>query len=275
MSAEPPCPATHNANISQEDNSNCSIFSFDVNANKTYLPLAKNALRKLRTLRHPGVIKVLDTVETESYIYIATERLTPIRWFLKRKSLSPETLKWGLYFVAKTVKFINDDASSVHGGLKAASIYASESGEWKLGGFEVLSSMNDDQAIIYTHGSLVPDAGRYTAPEISRSGQWDTIKKNPIGAVDSYNLGTLIFEVFNGDFMSSDQAGQTKNIPPSMHSSYKRLVNANPKARLSAGHFIEQGRRNGGFFETPLIKLTENVDNLGMKTESEREELLE
>jgi SCY1-like protein 1 len=47
----------------QEDGSNCSIFSFDVSANRSALPLAKNALKKLRTLRHPGVIKVLDTAE--------------------------------------------------------------------------------------------------------------------------------------------------------------------------------------------------------------------
>lgn len=47
----------------QEDGSPCSIFSFDVNANRPRLPLAKNALKKFRTLRHPGVIKVFDTVE--------------------------------------------------------------------------------------------------------------------------------------------------------------------------------------------------------------------
>ncbi len=49
----------------------------------------------------------------------------------------------------KTIKFINDEASSVHGSLKVGSIYTSESGEWKLGGLEVLSSMKDDEAIIY------------------------------------------------------------------------------------------------------------------------------
>jgi len=49
--------------IYQEDNSKCSIFSFDINANRSRLPLAKNALRKLKTLRHPGVVRVLDTVE--------------------------------------------------------------------------------------------------------------------------------------------------------------------------------------------------------------------
>jgi hypothetical protein len=49
----------------------------------------------------------------------------------------------------KTVKFINDEASSIHGNLNVASVYTSESGEWKLGGFEVLSSIKDDEAIIY------------------------------------------------------------------------------------------------------------------------------
>lgn len=84
----------------------------------------------------------------------------------------------------------------------------------------------------------------------------------------------MIFEVFNGDFMGNEQAGQTKNIPPTMQSSYKRLVNPNPKARVSVGHFLEQGTRRGSFFDNPLIKLTEGVDNLGVKSETEREEFL-
>ncbi|KAK2625347.1 hypothetical protein QTJ16_005716 [Diplocarpon rosae] len=256
----------------REDGSNCSIFSFDITANKSRLPMARNALKKLRTFRHPGVIKVLDTVETETYIYIATERLAPLRWHIKRKSMSTETLKWGLCGVAQTIKFINDEASSVHGALRVGSIYTSESGEWRVGGFEVLSSMKDDEAIIYNYGSLVPDSRRYMPPELSSG--WEAIKKNPLTAVDAHGFGTLIFEVFNGDFVGADQAGQTKNVPPSMHSSYRRLVNSNPKARVSVGNFLEQGRRSGGFFNTPLIKLTEGVDSLGMKSEQEREEFL-
>ncbi|KAI1394287.1 ARM repeat-containing protein [Hypoxylon trugodes] len=256
------------------DGSNCSIFSFDISANKARLPLAKNALKKLRTMRHPGVIRVLDTVETDTYIYIAIERVVPLRWHVKRKSLSPETIKWGLYSIARTVKFINDEGSSIHGSLRVASIYTSESGEWKLGGFEVLSNVKDDDAVIYTYGSLVPDSARYTPPELARSG-WDAIKKSPHSSVDSYNFGTTIFEVFNGDFMGADQAGQTKGIPPSMHASYKRLVNANPKARITVGAFLDQGRRSGGFLDTPLIKLTEGIDNLGVKSETEKEEFLD
>lgn len=50
----------------QEDGSNCSIFSFDITTSRGGLPLARNALKKLRTMRHPGVIKVFDTVEVSA-----------------------------------------------------------------------------------------------------------------------------------------------------------------------------------------------------------------
>lgn len=44
---------------------------------------------------------------------------------------------------------MNDEASSIHGNIRLSSVYISQSGEWRLGGFEVLSSMKDDDAIIY------------------------------------------------------------------------------------------------------------------------------
>lgn len=103
---------------------------------------------------------------------------------------------------------------------------------------------------------------------------WDAIKKNPLTAVDAYNFGILIYEAFNGGFMGTDQLSQPKSIPPSIQQSYKRLINANPKARISVGQFLEQGQRNGGFFETPLIHITDGIESLGLKNEVEREEFL-
>lgn len=227
----------------------------------------------MRTLRHPGVIKVYDTVETDTYIYVATERISPLEWPAHRKSLSVETAKWGLFTIANTLSFVNDEAASIHGNVRLSSIYTSQSGEWRLGGFDVLSSMKDDDAVIYRYGSFVPESGRYAPPEIAKLG-WETIKRHPLSAVDAYDYGILAFEVFNGCFITGDQIGQTKNVPPSMHQSYKRLLNANPKARLSITHFRDQGRRNGGFFETPLIKLSEGLESLGLKSDGEREEFL-
>lgn len=219
------------------------------------------------------MIKILDTIETETNIYIVAEKLTPLTWHVRRKSISAETAIWGLYAVASTLKFINEDAASVHGNLRSSSVYTSESGEWKVGGFEALSSIKEDDAIIYNYGSLVPEAGRFAPPEIANGG-WATIKKSPLAATDAFGLGILIFEVFNGSFRGGDQLGQTKSIPSSMIQSYRRLINSNPKLRLSAGHFVEQGIKAGSFFETPLIRLTTDVDNLGLKSESERDQFL-
>ncbi|PYI18500.1 ARM repeat-containing protein [Aspergillus violaceofuscus CBS 115571] len=264
--------ALHNA-TKRDDGSPCSVFTFDIAANKSRLPLARNAVRKSRTLRHPGVIKVLDTIETDANLYIVTERVVPLSWHVKRRSLSEETAKWGLYAVASTLKFINADASSVHGAVRASSVFTGESGEWKLGGFDILSSMNEEDAVIYTYASLLPDAARYTPPEVVKGG-WDIIKRNPLTAIDSFGLGILIYEVFNGSFTGGDQVGKTTNIPPSMHQSYKRLCTTNPKLRLSPAHFVEQGKKSGGFFQTPLIRLCDDIESLGLKNDVEREEFV-
>ena len=119
----------------------------------------------------------------------------------------------------------------------------------------------------------MPDFARYAPPEVAKSG-WDTIKRHPLSAVDSYGYGILVFEAFNGGSISADQIGQTKNVPPSMHLGYKRLLNTNPKARLSVSHFRDQGMRSGGFFVTPLIKLSEGLEHLGLKSDNERDEFL-
>ena len=109
---------------------------------------------------------------------------------------------------------------------------------------------------------------------MSKSG-WDVVKRNQIPAVDSYDFGLLIFEVFNGGgAFGNDQIGQTKNIPPTMHQGYKRLLNLNPKVRLSTSHFLEQGRRRGSFFDTTLIRLSEGVESLGLKSDEERATIL-
>lgn len=56
--------------------------------------------------------------------------------------------KLAYQFWQKTLQFINNDATSVHGCIRPYSIFFSESGEWKLGGFDALSSMKEDDAVL-------------------------------------------------------------------------------------------------------------------------------
>ncbi|KAK7207817.1 armadillo-type protein [Myxozyma melibiosi] len=263
----------------RSDSQACCVFEFDINTQRSRLPLARNAMKKLRTMRFPGIIKVLDTYESEQSILIATESVVPLDVVLQNRELmNGETIKWGLYQVANTVKFINVDASSIHGNIRQSSIFISDSGEWKLSGFELLTSTKEDEPVIYTFGGLVPDSRRFAAPEVNKGG-WEILKKQPHHLVDSYLFGVLIFEIFNGRFSTADQlhSSTRKQIPAELFGAFKKLVQANPRQRASVKQLIDVGKEDskvtpgGGFFRTDMIHLSENVDNLNVQNESERD----
>lgn len=54
--------------------------------------------------------------------------------------------------VAQT--FLNDQCLSTHGKICPSSIFLTPSGEWKLGGFELLSNPKDEGALLYVRASL-------------------------------------------------------------------------------------------------------------------------
>jgi len=67
--------------------------------------LAQNSLRKLRTTRHPDVLKFIDAVESDTSIYIMTERVQPLSnilpaWALRKASEKEEWLFWGLHRIS-------------------------------------------------------------------------------------------------------------------------------------------------------------------------------
>lgn len=83
------------------------MFEFEANtpAKRNLLPLAKNALRKLRTIRHPDVLKFMEVVETETTIHIMTERVRPLgpaitEWQSKSAQEREAWLVWGLHRVS-------------------------------------------------------------------------------------------------------------------------------------------------------------------------------
>lgn len=200
--------------------------------------------------------------------------MTPLSLHRQEQDPQLETIKWGLYNIAKTLKFINDEAALVHSLVRTSSVFVSESGEWKLGGFEMLSSTKDEHDnVIYSYSSLVPGYTQYMPPEVAKS-SWDTYRSSSWTAVDAYGFGVLMSESFNGTTMRQGQGSEVGRVPLNMQQMFKRLVNPNPKLRPAVGVFLEQGRKSGGYFQTPLINFSENIDSLGLKSEGEREEFL-
>ncbi|KAI0688043.1 armadillo-type protein [Cytidiella melzeri] len=279
----------------RDDGSQVSIFEFDANqpGKRDWLPLAKNAARKLRITRHPDVLKFIDSVETDVTVYIMTERVRPLSlaiqdWTSKSDKAREDWLLWGLHRLSIALSFVNDSCASTHGNLRTDSIFISPSGEWKLGGFELLSNPKDESAILYTLGILLPDSALIASPEVKKSG-YSTLKDLNVAAADGYALGLLIHAVFNPTHPipataqpphSPPTASSRGSIPLSLFLSFKRLVNPNVKARLTPKQFLDlgmaetEGEGSGFFANNSLVKVCAGLDSFNIASESEKNTLL-
>ena len=159
-----------------------SVFEYDFSdsSKKNIKPFAQNALRKLRTTRHPDVLKFMDAVESESSIFIMTERVRPLsnvlpQYSRKKAQETEDWLLWGLHRISVStchfqvcealvpdydfnfqvaLAFLNDQCFSTHGKISISAIFLLPSGEWKLGGFEIFSTPKDEGALLYVSGCL-------------------------------------------------------------------------------------------------------------------------
>lgn len=104
-----------------------------------------------------------------------------------RELTSPSSLPFALPFVAleliiscrsqTALSFLNTQALSVHGLVRPSSIFVTESGEWRLGGLDLLSSTRPTEletGVLWNMGGVV--AGREgVSPEVIKEG-WTILK---------------------------------------------------------------------------------------------------
>ncbi|PFH52048.1 hypothetical protein AMATHDRAFT_141131 [Amanita thiersii Skay4041] len=274
----------------RDDGSPVSVFEYEFgDASRRHLKsFAQNTLRKLRTTRHPDILKFLDAVETDSAIHIMTEPVLPLRaslsnWSTRAAQEREDWLLWGLHRISVALAFLNDTCASTHGRICINAIFITPSGEWKLGGFELLSSPRDDTSVLYTTGGLFPGSSAQAPPEVKKQG-WASIKNNDPAAADGYALGILLQVVFNPSHSPlatldpphpPPQATHRGAIPPAIFNVFKKLLTPNPKARLTPKGFLEIGMDETGFFNTNrLVKVCNGLDNFALNNDAEKNALI-
>ena len=131
-----------------------TIFLCDVKGKSDReLTLARNAVKRLRTMKHPYLLKCLDAGEKLDQkgggtIYLVTEPVMPVEDVLESLHETPGGLAWGVYTLAAAIKFLNMDCNIVHGQVCLASLFVDKGMDWKLGGFELLvEAANADEAL--------------------------------------------------------------------------------------------------------------------------------
>lgn len=152
-----------------------------------------NAVKKLRTMKHPGVLRYIDSIELDDSVIVVTEPVKPIFEVLEEMREYDDWIAWGLNNIVETLKFLGENCSLVHAQILLRSIFVCPSGEWKLGGVELLSEANSGH-ILSTNKQILSQIipKHYQAPESLRQ-NW-----SPTLHFDLFQLGVLIYELFNG-----------------------------------------------------------------------------
>ncbi|KAI9077939.1 hypothetical protein K1719_040068 [Acacia pycnantha] len=197
---------THYRGTSKDDGSPVSIFSLSgSNAQDGHLAAGRNGVKRLRTVRHPNILSFLHSTETETSdggsakvtIYIVTEPVMPLSEKIKELGLEgtqrDEYYAWGLHQIAKAVSFLNNDCKLIHGNVCLASVVVTQTLDWKLHAFDVLSEFDGSNEA--STGQMLQYAwlvgSQYKPMELAKS-DWAAIRKSPPWAIDSWGMGKLL-----------------------------------------------------------------------------------
>ncbi|XP_055629063.1 N-terminal kinase-like protein isoform X2 [Toxorhynchites rutilus septentrionalis] len=246
-----------------------SVFVYDIkNGSDVKLELAKAAVKRLKTLRHPSILQFLDSLETDKVLYVATELVEPLgTHFEKLAREGPQRelyLAWGVFQITRALSFLNNDGSLRHNNVSAWSVFVNTSGEWKLGGLEYVSS---------TDLSAAPPIKIPPALEI-----YDPPEKNDVGklkgatkcSTDMWGLGCLVWESFNGPLRSRANLKDLSSIPKPLVPLYCELVGASPASRPNPADVITKCRKPGGFFKNDLVDTLLFLEEIQIKEKTEK-----
>lgn len=87
-----------------------------------------------------------------------------------------------------------------------ASVVVNRAGEWKLTGLEYTHGMDDS----YVPGKVLPSLDRYEPPE--KTASRGSSNRLDSSGVDSWMLGCLIWEIYNGILPSSNALKNPGNV---------------------------------------------------------------
>ncbi|CAF1059745.1 unnamed protein product [Adineta steineri] len=216
-----------------------TIFSCQ---NESHIHLAKAALKRMKTLRHPNVLVYLDGVESDKAVYVVTEKAVSLETYLNElkqneTNFNSENLleiAWGLQQLCRVLTFLHDDCKLSHGNINTSTVFVdTKSCDWKLACLEFVQSITEEQ--INVPSRFLPACQRYEPPAGPNKKGGDSQK-----ARDIWFVGTLIWEIFNGNGATSASSyRQLGSIPRPLSAAYGELINSNPSLRCSLDKFCQ------------------------------------
>jgi len=232
--------------------------------------LARAALRQLRTVRHPDVLRYVDSADApDGTLYVATEAAVPLSSLLASDTPPPPpALQWGLFTLSRALGFLHA-SGKLHARLSPATVFVTAGGDWRLGGFDAACAATSAATALPSVGVADLQFARYMAPEMAR-GDWAGIAAGPPSAIDSWAFGCLMYEVHSRAFTSAEQLRNVACIPKGLLPAYQKLLASNPVARAPAGEVVNLP----ALARSPFVAMNLFVEDLALKGAVEREAFL-
>lgn len=286
--------------FSLHEESEVSIF---LCSNESDFASAISAIKQLKSLKHPLFPKYIDALlptdpvssmpREVSEILLATERVIPLLTHLKefnegQKEKEESLLKhvctkqqlsklqdikhnyfsFGIYQVIKGISFLNQNGL-VHGALHSGCIFVTPSNQWKIYGLEQTTSNKDtchNEKIGAPKTMKWPDIlSQYQPPERKLLTFYSGVNYDILG--DSWGIGCIIWEVFNGLLSNPKNLSNTDNIPINMQDLFKQLLCKLPNKRPEAFRILENFKV---CFKNPLIYTMNFFEEFNLQTLIER-----
>ncbi|XP_049777789.1 N-terminal kinase-like protein [Schistocerca cancellata] len=250
-------------------NEDVSVFVFDLRTgNETQFDVARAAVKRLKTLRHPSILTYLDSLETEKVLYLATEFVVPLETHLAQLSREGHQrdlyLSWGIFQITRALSFLNNDGNLRHNNVCLSSVFVNTAGEWKLGGVEYMAGAVEGTGLPI---KILPTLEKYDPPEKADPNRQRLITKC---STDMWGLGCLIWEAFNGSLPQQSSLKDLNNIPKQLSTVYCELVGANPASRPNPADIITRCRKIGGYFKNDLVDALLFLEEIQIKEKNEK-----
>ncbi|KAJ3330624.1 Protein-associating with the carboxyl-terminal domain of ezrin [Blyttiomyces sp. JEL0837] len=216
--------------------------------NKAEKAILSNALQRLKTLRHPGIIKFKESFLDENAFFLVTERVTPLTRFIK--SLPDEEVAIGIYNLLKTVGFLHAN-QLCHNNIQLSSLFLGGNNRvWLLGGMEFVTPVNEiTKDFISKLQIFLPDEVR--APEDVDK---DIPASNGPQARDLYALGNLLTVILAPFVAPQNVVSGELFCWRELQSVVDRMMSRNPNKRPTVNEVL--GHRF--FADNPLICTVES-----------------
>ncbi|KAJ3649115.1 hypothetical protein Zmor_020875 [Zophobas morio] len=246
-----------------------SVFVFDIKSgSETQQEIAKGAVKRLKTLRHPSILTYLDSFESDKVLYLATEYIEPLASHLEKLTIEGAQkelyIAWGIFQITRALSFLNNDGNLRHNNVNIWSVFVNSSGEWKLGGVEYVLNAQDSTNITI---KIIPSLEMYDPPEKNDPSKQRSITKC---SSDMWGLGCLIWEVFNGPLYQQSSLKVLDKIPKQLGPLYCELVGANPSSRPNPADIITRCRKLGGYFKNDLVDTLLFLEEIQIKDKNEK-----